>query len=162
MSDKPGFRMFEAPNNMRRKARPNGGLTLEEMEKGEAAAISRLKLGHGRELTQEVDALAALAREILQDPASANDKINSVLIRAQSVRVLAATFDQPLLSEVADSLCVMIDSHEMTCDKMLQLIQLHVDTIRLVISQKMTDAEAPEWQQMFKMLESAIQKAAAA
>ena len=162
MSDKPGVRIFEAPNTMRRKARPTGGLTLEEMERGAEKAIQRLKLGHERELDHEIAGLTALAREIADDPDCVADKIGSMLIRAQSVRVLAATFDHPLLSEVADSLCAMLDGHEIAREKMLRLIQLHIDAIRLVVKQKMKDPEAPEWKQVFKMLESAIQKAAAA
>jgi hypothetical protein len=94
-------------------------------------------------MRDEVATLEA-ARASIRDLGYTMDTGLELYICAYDLRVLAVTFDYPAVSDIADSLCRLLDDRPDPLTAPMYLIDAHINSIMAAIDGEMRDADDPK------------------
>jgi hypothetical protein len=131
--------IFMPPNKLKAKVGEGGGLDLNAVKRAEAA-IEDLKDEFAEWIAADVESLS-VAHDVYRDDPSPQNL--GVLYRAaHDLKGQATTFEFPLVARVAASLCKMTDDDGENNIKPTApgpLLAAHVDAIKVILRQKITD-----------------------
>lgn len=159
MTKKPDFTIVIPPNTLRMKAERPGGVTRTQAAESARAVIARSAKEYRRISLQDVDELDALVPSLFAQDGTATPSRQTVYKKAHQLWALGDTFDYPLVTSIADSLCFYLGKLGETGAIERSIILLHLQSLRLIIGQGIQGDGGPAEQQMVAGLRQATAKA---
>jgi hypothetical protein len=129
LSDQNPGQMIQVPNTLRLKVGGRlGAIDPAAIAKAEAA-LKSLSGNFAEWLADEVAKLEA-ARQKVRSEGMTPEAGENLYLRAHDLKGLGATYEYPLVTRIAGSLCKLIDDPAKRADAPLFLIDAHIDAIK--------------------------------
>jgi hypothetical protein len=127
----PG-QLIQVPNTLRLKVGGRfGAIDPSAIAKAEAA-LKSLSGNFAQWLQDEVVKLEQ-ARQRVRTNGATSETMESLYLRAHDLKGLGATYEFPLITRIAASLCKLIDDKEKRMGASMVLIDAHIDGIKAAI-----------------------------
>jgi hypothetical protein len=127
----PG-QLIQVPNTLRLKVGGRfGSIDPNAIAKAEAA-LKSLSGNFAQWLQDEVVKLEQ-ARQRVRTNGATSETMESLYLRAHDLKGLGATYEFPLITRIAASLCKLIDDKEKRMGASMVLIDAHIDGIKAAI-----------------------------
>ena len=151
------------PNNLRQKqklAGVTGTIDANWMEAAERSMLTA-KFDYLAAVQEDLTRLTAAYDTALKDPANRAEHVRALYAEVQGVKGQGASFGYPLVSTVGAQLARFIeDAGDDLTDAQLEVVKVHVEAIRLIITQKMEGDGGPIGQKVVAGLAAVIKKIA--
>ena len=132
MSDTNPGQMIQVPNTLRLKVGGRlGGIDPAAIAKAEAA-LKSLSGNFAEWLNDEVTKLDA-ARQRVRTEGLTPEAAENLYLRAHDLKGLGATYEYPLVTRIAGSLCKLIDDPAKRSEAPLFLVDAHIDAIKAAV-----------------------------
>jgi hypothetical protein len=149
----PG-RLFKFPSALQRKVGRVGPVDPVLVARAEAA-IERLSVNFGPWLAEEILHLAAVRARVRVS--GFNAETAAVLnIRVHELKSLGATYGFPLITQIADSLCRLIEDEDTRLDAPMMLIDAHIDAISAAVRDGVRSDEDPLGRALVEALDERV------
>jgi hypothetical protein len=124
-------RLLKFPSALKRKVGPIGPLDPDLVARAEAA-LDRLSNNFGPWLAEEVRRLAGARANIHASGYNA-ETAAALNIRIHEIKSLAATYGFPLVTQIAQSLCRLVENEDTRLEAPLYLVDAHIDAIKAAV-----------------------------
>jgi hypothetical protein len=152
--------MIQVPNTLRLKVGGRlGGIDPAAIARAEAA-LKSLSGNFAEWLQDEVTKLEAARQRIRVDGFTPETGEN-LYLRAHDLKGLGATYEYPIVTRIAGSLCKMIDDPAKRMDAPLFLIDAHIDAIKAAVKGGIQTEDHPVGQVLVQELERRAKEFAA-
>lgn len=132
MSNDSPMQVINQPNSLKLKLGGRfGGIDMAAIAKAEAALAS-LSGNFAQWMQEELQKLEAARQTIRVDGMTAQSA-EGLYFRAHDLKGLGATYDFPLITRIAASLCRLIDDPETREAAPMFLVDGHIDAIRAAV-----------------------------
>ena len=135
MANKRPIEIFMPPNVLKAKM-GNGGLDLSAVQRAEQA-IDDLKGEFTGWVVEDVNRLAEAQQAYAKQ--SDGETLGDLYRAAHDLKGQATTFDFPLVSRIASSLCKLTDDANSGLPLPLALIAAHIDAIKVIVRDNLKD-----------------------
>ena len=143
------------PNLLKARLGPKSGLfNADALAKAEAA-LKELSSNFAQWMNDEIaklDAARAKITELGFNQATADQ----LYVHAHDLKGLGATYEFPLITRVAASLCALMSEREQRPSLPLPLIDAHIDAIRAIVRDDIRDPEHPIGNRLASALEASV------
>lgn len=150
----PG-QVIRPPNTLRSRLGGGfGGIDASAIAKAEEA-LKAMSAQFGQWLNDEVaklDQAQAAIREQGYTPATAE----ALYFRAHDLKGLGATYQYPLVTRIAASLCRMMDDPTRRMSASLAILDAHIDAIRAVVRDQIQTDDHPVGRDLVEALEARV------
>jgi hypothetical protein len=154
MTDKTG-QMIQAPNALKLKLGGRfGGIDPTAIAKAEAA-LKSLSANFAEWLQDELSKLDA-ARERIKVEGLTPQSTENLYLRAHDLKGLGTTYEFPIITRMAGSLCKLIDDPQKRTNAPLFLIDAHIDAIRASVRDNIRDDSNPIGRHLAEELEAQV------
>jgi hypothetical protein len=133
--------VIPVPNTLKAKLGGIGALDASAIAKAEAA-MQALSSNFGQWLNDEVAKLEA-ARSAIKTHGLTKETAEGIYFRAHDLKGLGSTYEFPLVSKLAGSLCRLIDDPAKRHLAPVVLIDAHIDAIKAMVRDGIRDPEHP-------------------
>ena len=134
--------VFAAPTPLRDRLGPRfGRIDPDAVAKAEAA-LRGLSSQFSEWLADEVGKLEA-AREAIRGQGASDATLNKLYTHAHDLKGLGATYEFPIITRIAGSLCKLLGDGDERLRAPQSLIDAHVDTIRAAVRDNIRDSDNP-------------------
>lgn len=160
MSDKPTVQVIQTPNVLKLKVGGKfGGIDAAAIAKAEAT----LKSLSGNFAQWMNDELAKLedARARIHTEGLTALSVEQLYMRAHDLKGLGATYEFPIVTRIAGSLCKLIDDEEKRLAAPLVLIDAHINAIKAAVRSDIRDDTHPVGRKLAEELEGQVKAFAA-
>lgn len=131
MSNNP-VQVIQAPNTLKlRMGSKFGGIDAAAIAKAEAA-LKSLSGNFNEWLQEEVVKLEA-ARQAIRTDGLTTQTAETLYFRAHDLKGLGTTYEFPLVTRIAASLCKLIDEPETRLEAPMFLVDAHIDAIKAAV-----------------------------
>jgi hypothetical protein len=144
--------VIQPPNSLR--ARVGGGIGADAIARAEEA-LKAMSAQFDAWLQDEMDKLGA-ARAAIQTEGYTPATAEALYFRAHDLKGLGATYQYPLVTRLAASLCRLLDKPEQRMTAPLPLLDAHVEAIRAVVRDKIQTDEHPVGRALAEELENRV------
>lgn len=160
MSDNPTVQYIQAPNTLRLKVGGRlGGIDPAAIAKAEAA-LKSLSGNFSEWLNDELVKLES-ARQRIRTEGLTAETAETLYLRAHDLKGLGATYEFPLVTRIAGSLCKLIDDPETRLDAPMFLVDAHIDGIKASVRGDIRTEDHPVGRKLVEELEDRVNKLAA-
>lgn len=149
------------PNNLRQKQKLAGvtstidGVWLDAAEK----SMSNARFDYLEAVNEDMARLQAAYEAALKDPAGRVQRIQELYAIVQTIKGQGSSFGYPLISNVGAQLARFIeDCGDSMTDPQMEGVKVHVETLRLIMQQKMEGDGGPMGQKIVAGLALVIKK----
>ncbi len=147
--------IIQVPNTLRMKVGPRfGAMDAAAIAKAEEA-LKSLAGQFGEWLQDEIDKLEAARTAIKTEGVSAK-AMDNLYLHAHDLKGLGTTYEYPLISRVASSLCKLMDAPGGRADAPLFLVDAHIDAIRAIVRGEIHDPEHPVGRALAEALDTRV------
>lgn len=161
MSDANTSQVIPVANTLRLKVGGRlGGIDAAAVAKAEAA-LKSLSGNFAQWLQDEVTKLENARARIKTDGLSPETAEN-LYFRAHDLKGLGATYEYPLVTRIAGSLCKMIDDPKSRMDAPMFLIDAHIDGIKAAVRNQIQTDTNPVGKALAEELEGQVRAFVAA
>ena len=151
MSQQPG-QTINVPNTLKLKVGGRfAGIDPAAIAKAEAA-LKSLSSNFAEWLQDEITKLDA-ARARIRTDGWTTDTAENLYLRCHDLKGLGTTYEFPLITRIAASLCKMIDKPETRLSVPLAIIDAHIDAIRACVRDNIRDDSNPVGRMLAEELE---------
>ena len=119
------------------------------------AALNSLSANFAAWLADEIGKLEAARARIAVEGLS-EQTCEGVYLRAHDLKGLGATYEYPLVTRMAASLCKLIGTSNARADAPLALIDAHIDAINTAVAARIQSDETPAGRAMAEDLERRV------
>lgn len=158
MSEENSKQPFPATNALKVGGR-FGAIDPNAIAKAEAA-LKSLSSNFAQWLQDEVVKLET-ARERVRAEGVSAETMESLYLRAHDLKGLGTTYEFPLITRIAASLCKLIDDKEKRLGAPLPLIDAHIDAIKAAVRDGIKTDDHPVGQALIQELERRVGEIAA-
>ena len=142
MSEQAKAQIIPPANTLRLKAGGRfGGIDADAIAKAEAA-LKALSGQFAQWLDDEIKKLEA-ARADIQARGYTPETSEALYLRAHDLKGLGSTYEFPLITRIAASLCKLTDDAERRAKAPLFLIDAHIDAIKACVRDNIRDDSNP-------------------
>lgn len=134
-------RVMGEPPSLKLKFGAFGALEPDLLARAEAA-VARMSRFFGPWLGEEIERLAA-ARGDIRERGYTLTTADALNIRAHELKSMGAVFGFPIITDIARSLCRMIEEPEIRMSASLPLIDIHLDAIGAAARDNVRDSNHP-------------------
>jgi hypothetical protein len=160
VSDNPTVQYIHAPNTLRLKVGGRlGGIDPAAIAKAEAA-LKSLSGNFSEWLNDELVKLEA-ARQRVRTEGLTKETAEALYLRAHDLKGLGATYEFPIVTRIAGSLCKLIDDPETRLDAPMFLVDAHIDGIKAAVRGNIRTEDHPVGRKLVEELEDSVSKRAA-
>lgn len=160
MSQQNPGQVIQVPNTLRLKVGGRfGAIDPSAIAKAEAA-LKSLAGNFAQWLNDEVVKLEA-ARQRVKTEGMTPETMESLYLRAHDLKGLGATYEFPLITRIAASLCKLIDDKEKRMQASMQLIDAHIDAIKAAVRDSIKTDDHPVGKILITELERRVKEAGA-
>jgi hypothetical protein len=161
VSDQAKAQITPPANNLRLKLGGRfGAIDADAIAKAEAA-LKSLSGQFAQWLDDEIKKLDA-ARAAVQANGYTPETSESLYLRAHDLKGLGSTYEFPLITRIAASLCRLIDSPERRAQASLFLIDSHIDAIKACVRDDIRNDSHPTGRALAEELERRVAESQAA
>ena len=139
-------------NSLRLKVGGGFGINADAIAKAEEA-LKAMSAQFGQWLNDEIvklDKAQADIREQGYTPATAE----ALYFRAHDLKGLGTTYEYPLVTRIAGSLCKMLDDADRRMTAPIAILDAHIDAIRAVVRDQIKTDEHPTGRALAETLEA--------
>lgn len=155
--DAPAGEIIQAPNTLRSKVGPRfGGIDAAALARAEAA-LKGLSSHFGQWLQDEVDKLEA-ARATVKAKGADKANMDALHLHAHDLKGLGGTYEFPLITRVAGSLCKLLDDPSSRTAAPLFLVDAHIDAVRAIMRDDIRDPAHPVGCALSEALEAEVRE----
>ena len=160
MSDNSTGQMIQVPNTLRLKVGGRlGAIDPAAIAKAEAA-LKSLSGNFAEWLADEVAKLEAARQRVRAEGLTA-EAAENLYLRAHDLKGLGATYEYPLVTRIAGSLCKLIDDPAKRDSAPLFLVDAHIDGIKASVKGAIQTDSHPVGQALVTELEQRVKDFAA-
>lgn len=142
MSEQNQGQMIQVPNTLKLKVGGRfGGIDPAAIAKAEAA-LKSLSSNFAEWLQDELNKLDAARARVKTDGWSLETAEN-LYLRAHDLKGLGTTYEFPIITRMAASLCKLIDDPQKRLKAPMVLIDAHIDAIRAAVRDNIRDEANP-------------------
>lgn len=141
-------------NSLRLKVGGGFGINADAIAKAEEA-LKAMSAQFGQWLNDEIvklDKAQADIREQGYTPATAE----ALYFRAHDLKGLGTTYEYPLVTRIAGSLCKMLDDADRRMAAPIAILDAHIDAIRAVVRDQIKTDEHPTGRALAETLEARV------
>jgi len=131
VTNKSTAEVIQVPNMLKLKVGGRGGIDMAAIAKAEAA-LKSLSGNFGAWLNDEIVKLEAARQEVRAAGLNALT-VEALYLRAHDLKGLGATYEFPLITRLAGSLCKLIDEPESRLSAPMFLVDAHIDAIKACV-----------------------------
>lgn len=159
MSQQNPGQVFPAPNALKLKVGGRfGAIDPSAIAKAEAA-LKSLSGNFSQWLQDEVVKLEAARARVKADGLTP-ETMESLYLRAHDLKGLGATYEFPLITRIAASLCRLIDDKTKRLDAPMALIDGHIDAIKAAVRDGIKTDDHPVGKALIQELERRVSELA--
>ena len=152
---------IQPPNNLRKKQIDAGVALTVNLATIDAAEkkVGDMKDSYLKWVVDDLAKLAAATDSALTDKPNRATHVHDLYMKAAEIKGQGSSFGYPLMTTIASQLCRFIETvgNELN-DLQMGVVKLHVETLRLVIQQKMEGEGGPAGKQLLTGLTLALKK----
>ena len=152
MSNPP--QVIRPPNPLRAKVGGFGGIDADAIAKAEAA-LKAMSAQFGQWLNDEIAKLEQAQADI-RAKGYTSETAEGLYFRAHDLKGLGATYQYPLVTRIAGSLCRMMDDADKRMQAPAALLDAHIDAIRAVVRDEIQTDEHPTGRALAETLEARV------
>lgn len=152
MSNPP--QIIRPPNALRAKVGGFGGIDANAIAKAEAA-LKAMSAQFGQWLNDEIVKLDQAQADI-RAKGYTPETAEALYFRAHDLKGLGATYQYPLVTRIAGSLCRLMDDTAKRMQAPLVILDAHVDAIRAVVRDEIQTDEHPVGRDLAETLEARV------
>ena len=132
MSESNPGQVIQVPNTLRLKVGGRlGGIDPAAIAKAEAA-LKSLAGNFAEWLQDEIIKLEA-SRQRVKTEGLTTESGENLYLRAHDLKGLGATYEYPIITRIAGSLCKLIDDPDSRLDAPMFLVDAHIDAIKAAV-----------------------------
>ena len=147
--------VIRPPNMLRAKVGGGfGGINADAIAKAEEA-LKAMSGQFGQWLQDEITKLDAAQVAIRAEGYNAKTA-EGLYFRAHDLKGLGATYQYPLVTRLAGSLCKLLDDPTKRLDAPMMLIDAHIDAIRAVVRDQIQTDDHPTGRVLSETLEAKV------
>jgi hypothetical protein len=147
--------VIHPPNVLRAKVGGGfGGINADAIAKAEEA-LKAMSTQFGQWLQDEITKLDT-AQAAIRAEGYTPQTAESVYFRAHDLKGLGTTYQYPLVTRLAGSLCKLLDDPAARMDAPLVLIDAHIDAIRAVVRDQIQTDDHPTGRVLAETLEAKV------
>jgi hypothetical protein len=146
--------VIRPPNPLRAKVGGFGGIDANAIAKAEAA-LKAMSAQFGQWLNDEVTKLNQAQADI-RAKGYTPETAEALYFRAHDLKGLGATYQYPLVTRIAGSLCRMMDDAEKRMQAPVAILDAHVDAIRAVVRDEIQTDDHPVGRDLAETLEARV------
>ena len=147
--------VIRPPNTLRMKVGGAfGGIDANAIAKAEEA-LKAMSAQFGQWLNDEVVKLDQAQADI-RDKGLTAETAEALYFRAHDLKGLGTTYEYPLVTRIAGSLCRLLDDAAARMEAPLTTINAHVDAIRSVVREQIKTDENPTGRVLAESLEAQV------
>jgi hypothetical protein len=149
--------VINVPNAL--KAKVGGGmaaLNADAVARAEAA-LKELAGNFSKWLSDEIAKLES-ARSAIHRQGLTAQTTEALYLRAHDLKGLGATYEYPLVSRLAGSLCKLLDDPQRRFSAPMLLVDAHIDAIKAAVRDEIRDVEHPIGRVLTAELESRVRQ----
>ena len=158
MKENTQFEVINPPNSLATKVSPTGGPNLETIVREAEEALEDLQESYVVWVRQDLEQLDKLLRQAQMTPDKAASKLKKIHQLSHDIKGQGATFQYPLLTHIAASLCTLLEDGKRSNDVLLALTRIHVDALTVVLKENIRGMGGAQGKQMVEMLRTAVDK----
>lgn len=159
MSQQNPGQVIQVPNTLRLKVGGRfGAIDPSAIAKAEAA-LKSLSGNFSQWLQDEVVKLES-ARQRVKTEGVTPETMESLYLRAHDLKGLGATYEFPLITRIAASLCKLIDDKEKRLGASMHLIDAHIDAIKAAVRDDIKTDQHPIGKVLIAELERRVAEVA--
>ena len=148
----PPAQTINVPNTLKLKVGGRfAGIDPAAIAKAEAA-LKSLSSNFSEWLQDEITKLDA-ARARVRAEGWTTETAEHLYLRAHDLKGLGSTYEFPLITRIAGSLCKMIDKPESRLSAPLPILDAHIDAIRACVRDNIKDESSPVGRALAEELE---------
>ncbi len=152
MSNPP--QVIRPPNPLRAKVGGFGGIDANAIAKAEAA-LKAMSAQFGQWLQDEIVKLDQAQADI-RTKGYSPETAEALYFRAHDLKGLGATYQYPLVTRIAGSLCRLMDDGEKRMQAPVAILDAHIDAIRAVVRDEIQTDEHPVGRELAETLEARV------
>jgi len=146
--------IIRPPNALRAKVGGFGGIDANAIAKAEAA-LKAMSAQFGQWLNDEIVKLDQAQADI-RAKGYTPETAEALYFRAHDLKGLGATYQYPLVTRIAGSLCRLMDDTDKRMQAPLAILDAHVDAIRAVVRDVIQTDEHPVGRDLAETLEARV------
>ncbi|MBI1685434.1 Hpt domain-containing protein [Caulobacter hibisci] len=154
MMNKPTAEVIQVPNMLKLKVGGRGGIDMAAIAKAEAA-LKSLSGNFAQWLDDEITKLEAARQGVRADGLTAVT-VETLYLRAHDLKGLGATYEFPLITRLAASLCKLIDDPATRLSAPMFLVDAHIDAIKACVRDSIKTDEHPVGRALSHELEGRV------
>ena len=154
MSNPP--QVIRPPNSLRAKLGGFGGIDADAVARAEAA-LKAMAAQFEQWLQDEVTKITAAQAAVRAEGLTAETAEN-VYFRAHDLKGLGTTYNYPIVTRIAASLCRLMDDPTRRLTAPVSVIDAHVDAIRAVVRDQIQTDEHPVGRELVEALEAQVKE----
>jgi len=131
VTNKSAAEVIQVPNMLKLKVGGRGGIDMAAIAKAEAA-LKSLSGNFAQWLNDEIVKLEAARQDVRAQGLTA-ETVETLYLRAHDLKGLGATYEFPLITRLAASLCKLIDEPETRLSAPMFLVDAHIDAIKACV-----------------------------
>lgn len=131
MTNKSAAEVIQVPNMLKLKVGGRGGIDMAAIAKAEAA-LKSLSGNFAQWLNDEIVKLEAARQDVRAQGLTAAT-VETLYLRAHDLKGLGATYEFPLITRLAGSLCKLIDDPATRLAAPMFLVDAHIDAIKACV-----------------------------
>ncbi|RZJ94126.1 MAG: Hpt domain-containing protein [Brevundimonas sp.] len=147
--------VIRPPNTLRLKV-GGGGIDAGAIAKAEAA-LQAMSAQFGQWLQDEITKLEA-AQAAIRTEGYNTATAEALYFRAHDLKGLGGTYQYPLVTRLAGSLCKMLDDPAKRTQAPLVILDAHIDAIRAVVRDKIQTDDHPVGRMLAETLEARVRE----
>jgi hypothetical protein len=149
--------LIQVPNTLRLKV-GGGGVALDNNVIARAeAALKSLSGQFAQWLQDEIDKLDA-SRAAIQQRGLNAETAESLYLRAHDLKGLGSTYEYPLITRIAASLCKLLDEPDKRAGPPMFLVDAHIHAIKAAVRDNIRDATHPVGKVLAEELEGRVKQ----
>jgi len=160
LSDNNPGQMIQVPNTLRLKVGGRlGAIDPAAIAKAEAA-LKSLSGNFAEWLADEVAKLEAARQRVRAEGLTA-EAAENLYLRAHDLKGLGATYEYPIVTRIAGSLCKLIDDPAKRAEAPMALVDAHIDAIKAAVRGRIQTDTHPVGSALVTELERQVREFAA-
>jgi hypothetical protein len=155
VSQQNSGQVIQPPNTLRLKLGGKLGTIDSSAIARAEAALKSLSSNFAQWLQDEVAKLEA-ARQAVRTQGAYAETIEALYMRAHDLKGLGSTYEFPLVTRIAGSLCRLIDDKDKRLTAPMSLVDAHIDAIRAAVREDIKTDEHPAGRLLIEELERKV------
>jgi hypothetical protein len=131
VTNKSSAEVIQVPNMLKLKVGGAGGIDMAAIAKAEAA-LKSLSSNFAQWLQDEITKLEE-ARQQVKILGLNAETVETLYLRAHDLKGLGSTYEFPLITRLAASLCKLIDDPDTRLQAPMFLVDAHIDAIKAAV-----------------------------